>query len=51
MVVLITTGYVTDSGSYGLFLPDIGTILLNPAALSQSIHVDTTKKLIYSKWY
>jgi len=34
-----TTGYVTDSGSYGLFLPDIGTILLNPDAISQSINV------------
>jgi hypothetical protein len=30
-----TTGFVADSGSYGLFLPDIGTILLNPAALSE----------------
>ena len=27
------TGYTTDSGSYGLFLPDIGTIILNAAAL------------------
>jgi hypothetical protein len=35
-----STGYVTDSGSYGLFLPDIGTILLNPDAISQSIHVE-----------
>ena len=26
-------GYTTDSGSYGLFLPDIGTILLNGDAL------------------
>jgi hypothetical protein len=26
-------GYHPDSGSYGLFLPDIGTILLNAAAL------------------
>tara|TARA_R110000824_G_scaffold259613_2_gene448325 strand:+ start:4507 stop:5517 length:1011 start_codon:yes stop_codon:yes gene_type:complete len=34
-----TTGYVAGSGSYGLFLPDIGTILLNPDAVSQSIHV------------
>ena len=32
-------GFVAGSGSYGLFLPDIGTILLNPAAISQSIHV------------
>jgi hypothetical protein len=36
-----TTGYVAGSGSYGLFLPNIGTILLNPAALSQSISLDT----------
>jgi hypothetical protein len=34
-----TDGYVTNSGSYGLFLPDIGTVLLNPTAISQSIHV------------
>ncbi len=34
-----TDGFVTNSGSYGLFLPDIGTILLNPNAISQSIHV------------
>ncbi len=27
-------GYTTDSGSYGWLLPDIGTILLNPKALS-----------------
>lgn len=38
-----TSGYVAGSGSYGLFLPDIGTILLNPNAISQSIHVDTDK--------
>ena len=38
-----STGYVAGSGSYGLFLPDIGTIILNPAAISQSINVDTTK--------
>jgi len=38
-----STGYVTDSGSYGLFLPDIGTILLNPYAISQSIHVEATR--------
>lgn len=27
------TGYTANSGSYGLFLPDIGTILLNASAL------------------
>ena len=30
------TGYSADSGSYGYFLPDIGVILLNGAALSGS---------------
>jgi hypothetical protein len=29
-----TDGYSLNSGSYGWFLPDIGTILLNPKALS-----------------
>lgn len=29
-------GYSTNSGSYGLFLPDIGTILLNPGALEET---------------
>jgi len=38
-----SSGYVAGSGSYGLFLPEIGTVLLNPAAISQSIGVDTTK--------
>ena len=32
-------GYVTNSGSYGLVFPDLGTILLNPYALSQSIQL------------
>jgi len=32
-----STGYSPSSGSYGYLLPDIGTILLNPLALSQSI--------------
>lgn len=32
----IAKGY-TASGSYGLFLPDIGTIILNPRALSLSV--------------
>ena len=38
-----TTGFVANSGSYGLFLPDIGTIILNPYAISQSIHVDADR--------
>ena len=38
-----TTGFVANSGSYGLFLPDIGTVILNPYAISQSIHVDADR--------
>lgn len=30
------TGYTTNSGSYGVFLPDIGVILLNGRALDQN---------------
>jgi len=33
------TGYSTNSGSYGLFLPDIGTIILNDSALKLSFGV------------
>ena len=36
------SGYIAASGSYGLFLPDIGTILLNPSALSQFAGVTAT---------
>jgi len=32
-----SNGYSPSSGSYGWFLPDIGTILINPGAVSQSI--------------
>ena len=38
-----SNGYSAASGSYGWFLPDIGTILLNPAAISSSINVDSNK--------
>ncbi len=38
-----TTGYAPGLGSYGLFFPDIGTILLNPAAINSAIGVDTDK--------
>lgn len=31
------TGYTAASGSYGLFLPDISTIILNPEALNASL--------------
>jgi hypothetical protein len=33
------SGYVANSGSYGLVFPQLGTIILNPAAISQSIQV------------
>ena len=36
---LTNSGYVAGSGSYGLVFPDLGTIILNPAAISQSIKV------------
>jgi len=36
---LANSGYVPGSGSYGLVFPQLGTILLNPAAISQSIQV------------
>ena len=32
----VTGGETTSAGTYGLFLPDIGVILLNPAALALS---------------
>ena len=31
-----TNGYSTNSGSYGLFLPDIGSIILNDSALREN---------------
>jgi len=34
---ILNSGYVAGSGSYGLVFPDLGTIILNPFALSQSI--------------
>jgi hypothetical protein len=33
------SGYSTSNGSYGWFLPDIATILLNPKAVSESIRL------------
>ena len=41
--VLNTNGYSVASGSYGWFLPDIGTLLLHPAAISSSIKVDASR--------
>ena len=37
------TGQSPSSGSYGLFLPDIATIILNPLALSQSINLSPSR--------
>ena len=34
--ITLNSGYTADSGSYGLFLPDIGTIILNAAELDLS---------------
>jgi hypothetical protein len=36
-------GYSPNSGSYGWFLPDIGTLLLHPAAISSSIGVNASR--------
>jgi hypothetical protein len=40
---LANSGYVAGSGSYGLVFPDLGTILINPSALSQSIQVNASR--------
>lgn len=40
---LPNSGYVAGSGSYGLVFPDLGTILLNPYAISQSIGVSPSR--------
>jgi hypothetical protein len=40
---LANSGYVANSGSYGLVFPDLGTILLNPFALSQSLNLFPTR--------
>ena len=37
------SGYVSNSGSYGLVFPDLGTIILNPFAISQSIKVSPSR--------
>ncbi len=36
-------GYSNASGSYGWFLPDIGTLLLHPAAISSSIGLNANR--------
>ena len=37
------TGYVPGSGSYGLVFPELGTILLNPDAINESINVSPSR--------
>jgi hypothetical protein len=40
---LANSGYVAGSGSYGLVFPDLGTILLNPPAVSKSINLSPSR--------
>ena len=40
---LANGGFVANSGSYGLVFPELGTIFINPAAVSQSIGVDALR--------
>jgi hypothetical protein len=40
---LAASGYVAGSGSYGLVFPDLGTILINPTSVSQSIRVSPSR--------
>tara|TARA_B100000035_G_scaffold99827_1_gene84713 strand:- start:3864 stop:4877 length:1014 start_codon:yes stop_codon:yes gene_type:complete len=42
---LAESGYVAGSGSYGLVFPDLGTIILNPHALSQSINLNPSRSI------
>src|SRR6056300_1125426 len=37
------SGYTEASGSYGLFLPDVGVMLFNPLALSASINLEPSR--------
>ena len=37
-----SNGYSAGQGSYGFFLPDIATLLLNPLAISESAGIETT---------
>jgi len=38
-----SNGYSTASGSYGLFLPDVGVMLFNPEALSSDISLSPSR--------
>lgn len=40
---ITSQGYSLNSGSFGYFLPDIGTIILNPQALSSAIQLSPSR--------
>jgi len=40
---LSNSGQVAGSGSYGLVFPELGTILINPSAISESISLDALR--------
>jgi len=40
---IVGGGYVAGSGSYGLVFPDLGVVLLNPYAISQSLQIAPTR--------
>ena len=37
------SGYTATSGSYGIMFPDLGVIMLNPLAISESIHLEPSR--------
>jgi hypothetical protein len=37
------SGYTATSGSYGIMFPDLGVIMLNPLAISESIHLSPNR--------
>lgn len=37
--ISVNGGFTTNSGSYGIMFPDLGLIMLNPLAISHSIHL------------
>jgi len=40
---LPNSGYVANSGSYGLVFPDLGTIILNPHAVKESLSIEPSR--------
>ena len=41
--ISVNGGYTTNSGSYGIMFPDLGVIMLNPLAISQSINLTPSR--------